>query len=76
VRKTGRIVTAEEAQAAGGLGGAVAELLSFEHPTPLLRCGIEDRFGETGRPAELLDSFGLSGARLADRIGGFMGGSS
>ena len=75
VRKTNRIVTAEEAQAAGGLGGAVAELLSFEHPTPLMRCGIEDRYGETGRPGELLDHFGLSGVRLAERISSFIGES-
>jgi len=60
VRKTGRAVSAEEAQAAGGFGGAIAELLSEVLPTPLKRIGMYDRFGESGAPAELMEYFGLS----------------
>ncbi len=44
---------------AGGLGGAIAELLSEELPTPIRRIGMKDRFGESGEPNELLSHFGL-----------------
>ncbi len=60
VRKTGRVVTAEEAQVSGGLGGAVAELLSETHPALLRRIGVKDRFGESGKPDELLRHLGLT----------------
>ncbi len=72
VRKTGRVVTAEEAQIKGGFGGAVAELLSEKLPTPLLRIGIKDHFGESGKPEELLDHFGLTGEKMAERIAAFI----
>ncbi len=64
-RKTGRVVTAEEGQIAGGLGGAVAELLSENHPVLMRRIGIKDRFGESGQPEELLEHFGLTGKHIA-----------
>lgn len=64
VQKTGRVITVEEAQVNGGLGGAVAELLSEEHPTPLKRIGIKDRFGESGKPDELLEHFGLTAKHI------------
>lgn len=67
-RKTGRAVTAEEAQIAGGFGGAVAELLCEKLPTPLMRLGIEDRFGESGEPMELFDFFGLTGEHIAKKV--------
>lgn len=63
--KTGHVVTAEEAQVNGGLGGAVAELLSENLPTPMLRIGMQDRFGESGKPEELLKHFGLTGEQIA-----------
>lgn len=69
--KTGLVVTAEEAQIAGGFGGAVAELLGSRLPTRLLRLGIEDRYGESGSPRELLDAFGLTGEHLAEKIEAF-----
>ncbi len=59
VRKTGAVVTIEEAQISGGLGGAIAELLSEEYPVPLVRVGMRDHFGESGDPKELLEHFGL-----------------
>jgi len=65
VRKTGRALTAEEAQKAGGFGGAVAELLGDQLPTPLFRVGMQDRFGESGEPRELLKKFGLDGKTIA-----------
>lgn len=60
VAKTGAVVTAEEAQIIGGLGGAIAEFLSENHPAPLKRIGMKDRFGESGKPTELLEHFGLT----------------
>jgi transketolase len=66
VQKTGRAITAEEAQINSGFGGAIAELLAEEHPVPLRRIGMRDRFGESGEPAELFEAFGLTGAHIAD----------
>ncbi|MEX1059064.1 MAG: transketolase C-terminal domain-containing protein, partial [Candidatus Saccharimonadales bacterium] len=57
-RKTRHAVTAEEGQINGGLGGAIAELLSEKLPTPMIRVGMKDRFGESGQPEELLRHFG------------------
>lgn len=71
-RRTGRVVTAEEAQIAGGFGGAVAELLSEKMPTPLIRIGMQDRFGESGEPMELFDFFGLTGEHIAKKVEGFV----
>lgn len=65
VKKTGAVVTAEEAQITGGLGGAVAELLAEEHPAPIQRVGVKDRFGESGKPAELFEKFGLTPKHIA-----------
>jgi transketolase len=64
VRKTGCVVTAEEAQIAGGLAGAVAELLTEEYPVPMRRIGMKDRFGESGEPSELLEYFGLDAKHI------------
>ena len=64
VRKTGAVVTAEEAQITGGLGGAIAELLAEHYPAPMARVGMQDRFGESGEPTELLDHFGLNAKHI------------
>ncbi len=58
--ETGAIVTAEEHQVAGGLGSAVAEVISQDYPVPLKIIGIEDSFGESGKPSELMTKFGLT----------------
>lgn len=65
VRKTGCALTVEEAQIAAGFGGAVAELLSEKCPAPLKRIGMQDRFGESGEPDELLMHFGLTATHIA-----------
>lgn len=65
VRKTGAVVTIEEAQINGGLGGAVAELLAEELPTPMKRLGMQDHFGESGDPVELFKHFGLDAKHIA-----------
>jgi transketolase len=64
-RETGAIVTAEEHSVIGGLGGAVAELLSEKCPVPVSRVGINDRFGTSGKAEELLKYFGLTAENLA-----------
>jgi transketolase len=64
VRKTGAVVTAEEGQIIGGLGGAIAELLAEECPTPLKRIGMQDRFGESGAPDKLIEYFGLDAKHI------------
>ena len=68
VRKTGRIVTAEEAQVTGGFGSAIAELLSEQLPAPLKRIGMYDRFGESGAPAELFDHFNLTSDKMLPEV--------
>ena len=64
VRKTGAVVTAEEGQIIGGLGGAIAELLAENHPVPMKRIGMQDRFGESGEPDELMKHFGLDAKHI------------
>lgn len=59
-KKCGCVVTAEEHQAAAGFGSAIAEILCQEHPVPMKIVGVEDRFGESGQPWELLEEFGLT----------------
>ncbi len=65
VKKTKKVITLEEAQVNGGLGGAVSELLGEEYPVPIKRIGIRDRFGESGKPDELMKHFGLTAAHIS-----------
>jgi transketolase len=67
-RKTGRVVAIEEHQIAGGLGGAIAELLSENLPLLLKRIGLNDEFGQSGTAAELLDFYGLTAKRIVEQI--------
>lgn len=72
VRKTGRAVSCEDAQAAGGFGGAIAELLGDQLPTPLLRIGIQDRYGESGAPLEIHAYFKLDDIGIAEQVKPFV----
>lgn len=67
-KKTGKVVTAEEHTIIGGLGGAVCEALSEKAPTPVLRIGINDVFGESGTAAELVAKYGLDGAGIYAKV--------
>ena len=67
-RETGAIVTAEEAQLYGGLGGAVAEVLARKCPTPMEMVGIEDSFLECGTPEELAVKYGLTAKDLVRAV--------
>lgn len=62
------IVTVEEHQVAGGLGGAIAEFLSEHHPIKIARVGIEDRFGQSGKLQELYEEYGLTANHIAEKV--------
>lgn len=70
--KTGAVITAENAQRAGGLGGAVAELLSEKLPTPVLRIGVGDRFGQVGTLDYLMRDYGLTACQIVGQIKEFL----
>ena len=65
-QQAGRVLTVEEHQVAGGFGSAVAELLAERHPVPLKRLGVEDRFGQSGTPEELLAHYGLDAHHIEE----------
>lgn len=62
------VVTVEEHQVAGGFGSAVAEYLSEHHPIRIGRIGIEDRFGQSGKVAELYEEYGLTAKHIAQKV--------
>lgn len=64
-KETGKIVTVEEHNVIGGLGDAVAAVLSEERPTPLRKIGVNDQFGYSGPAADLLEKFGLCPSHIA-----------
>ncbi len=66
VAKTGCVVTAEEHQKFGGLGESVSGLLARKHPAPQEFVAVEDSFGESGKPEDLLMKYGLSTANIID----------
>ncbi len=66
--RAGALVVAEEGSVIGGLGGAVAELLAGERPTPVEFVGINDRFGKSGRPDELYEIYGLTPRAVEDAV--------
>lgn len=66
-KKTGCIVTAEEHQINGGMGGAVAECLAKNCPVPMEMVGAQDTFGESGQPQELLDKYGMNALTIAEK---------
>ncbi len=61
----GAVVTVEEAQAAGGMGSAVCEFLAMNYPVPVIRVGLEDTFGQSGEPRELLEYYKLTAPWIA-----------
>ena len=72
-KKTGRIVTVEDHNIIGGLGGAVAETVSLLQPVPVLRLGIDEQFGESGDSKGLYAKFGLSPDAIAQSIRQWIG---
>jgi transketolase len=66
--RTGRVITVEEHSVIGGLGGAVAEVLSEHRPTLVQRIGLQDVFVESGTNEDLLDIYRLSATRVAEQV--------
>lgn len=66
--KTRLVVSAEDHTVVGGLGGAIAEALSEELPTPLARIGVQDRYAESGTPKDLYEKYGLNAAGVANSV--------
>ncbi|MDP4153919.1 MAG: transketolase C-terminal domain-containing protein [Bacillota bacterium] len=67
-KKTGAVVTAEEHNIIGGLGGAVCEVLAENCPVPVSRVGVNDVFGKSGPALKLLDIFGLNASNIAENV--------
>lgn len=72
-KKTGKVITVEEHSVIGGLGGAVAEVLSEKLPTQMKRIGVYDRFGESGPAVELLHKYELDGEGVYKQIKAYLG---
>ena len=71
-KKTGKVVTAEEHSVIGGLGSAVCDCLSEKCPTPVLRIGMQDRFGESGPAAALVAKYGLDAKGIYEKVKAFV----
>ena len=67
-RETRAIVTAEEHNIIGGLGSAVTEVVCESCPVPVLRVGVEDTFGRSGKVPALLEAYGLTPEHIADKV--------
>jgi transketolase len=67
-KETGAIVTAEEHSIIGGLGGAVAEVVSGNYPVPVKFVGVMDKFGKSGKPDKLIEMYGLTAANIAENV--------
>lgn len=67
-RETGAILTAEEHNIIGGLGSAVCESVCANHPVPVCRMGLEDVFGQSGSPEELMQFYGLTADKIVEKV--------
>jgi transketolase len=65
-KKCGAVVTVEEHQVMGGLGGAVAECLARAYPVPMAFVGMHDSFGSSGAPEKLMAKYGIDASGIAD----------
>ncbi len=68
IKECGAVVTVEEHQVKGGLGGAIAELTARECPVPIEFIGMQDTFGETGEPEELIEKYGMDSKNIKEAI--------
>ena len=67
-KETGKVVTVEEHSVIGGLGSAVCDVLSAKAPTPVLKIGMQDVFGESGPAVKLLEKYGLNAEGIYNQI--------
>ena len=68
VSKTRCVVTAEEHNILGGLGESVAQLLARKQPTPMEFVAVNDSFGESGTPAQLMQKYGLDASAIQEAV--------
>lgn len=68
VKKTKKLITLEDHQIAGGLGSAVVEMLAGEYPVPTIMLGVNNTFGESGKPDELWEKYGLSDGHVMSAV--------
>ena len=68
IEKTGCIVTAEEHQMNGGLGDSIAQLLALKRPTPIEMVAVNDSFGESGKPSDLMEKYGLTRSDIVKSV--------
>ena len=71
-KKTGKVVTAEEHSVIGGLGSAVCDCLCENHPTRVMKIGMQDVFGESGTAAALVEKYGLDGKGIYAKVKEFV----
>jgi transketolase len=67
-RACGAVVTVEEHQVHGGMGSAVAETLATHAPVPIEFIGVQDRFGQSGDPVELIEHYGMGTAAIKEAV--------
>lgn len=67
-KRAGRVITIEEHQIAGGFGSAIAEFLSERHPVPIKRLGVQDQFGQSGSPEELIAHYRLDSSNIEEAV--------
>lgn len=67
-KKTGAVVTVEEHQVMGGVGSAIAEVLVKEYPVPMEFIGVQDSFGQSGEPNELVEHYGMGKGHIMDAV--------
>ena len=72
-RETGAILTVEEHQVSGGFGSAIAEVVVKNYPVPMMMVGMEDAFGESGQPAELMKKYGLTAGNIRNKVKSLFG---
>ena len=71
--KNNNVITIENHSIIGGIGSAVSETLSEHYPTKVLRIGTNDEFGQSGEQRKLMDFYGLTGEKLAQKVIKFLG---
>ena len=72
-KETKKIVTVEEHQVMGGMGSAVAEVLAGNFPVPIEFIGVQDRYGQSGAPSELIEHYGMGKNGIKEAVKKILG---
>ena len=68
-KETKKLISIEDHNIIGGLGSAISEVLTDEYPAKLVRLGIKDTFGKSGKATELMKYFGITAGDLVEQVG-------